>query len=84
MTQGRLSEFPHPMLRGPRLADSCCPAGPTTVCVLVGSYDPRLGRPGLGPVPLRHPAPALLGCQLSCGKDEETCTEKRVLYYLNA
>ena len=55
------------------------------VCVCVGgSYDPRLGRPGLGPVPLRHPAPALLGCQLSWGKDEETCTEKRVLYYLNA
>ena len=86
MTQGRISEFPHPMLHGPRLADSCCPAGPTTVCVCVCgvSYDLRLGRPGLRPVPIRHPAPAPLGCQVSWGKDKETCTEKSVLYYLNA
>lgn len=86
MTRGRISEFPHPMLRGPRLADSCCPAGPTTVCVCGGgvSYDLRLGRPGLGPVPLRHPASAPVGCQVSWGKDEEMRTEKSVLYYLNA
>ena len=86
MTRGRISEFPHPMLRGPRLADSCCLLAPLLcVCVCGGvSYDLRLGRPGLGPVPIRHPAPAPVGCQVSWGKDEEMRTEKSVLYYLNA
>ena len=40
------------------------------------SHDPTLCRPGLGAVPLRHPAPALQGCQSSCGEDKQMCNEK--------